>query len=261
MAIVVREVYHHNLVTEFNLIQQSLSRFPFASLDTEFPGTVYYPDGVPAHLRSTLSPAAFYKVMKKNIDSLNLIQIGLTLSDANGHLPTFGTPSQYVWEFNFRDFDYEFDLQNPDSISLLRRQGIDFLKNKRIGIDSRHFAMLFDASGLGLSSFCGRVMWVTFHGPYDFGFLIKILTRRALPEDVYDVKNMIRLFGLHGGLDRVAKSLNLGRLAGKSHQAGSDSLLTMHVFLTLIKRCSNDEKMESAMGKLNHMVYGLTRVS
>ncbi|GFQ08374.1 probable ccr4-associated factor 1 homolog 11 [Phtheirospermum japonicum] len=230
-------------------------------MDTEFPGTVFHPDGVPAHLRSTLPPTSFYSVMKKNIDSLNLIQIGLTLSDADGNLPTLGTRSQFVWEFNFRDFDYESDLQNPDSISLLERQGIDFLKNKRIGIDSRHFAMLFGASGLGPRSFYGRVMWVTFHGPYDFGFLIKILTRRKLPEDVYDVKNMIRLFGLHGGLDRVAESLNLDRLAGKSHQAGSDSLLTMHIFLTLRKRCLKDSKMDCAMKKLTHMVYGLTMVS
>ncbi|GFQ00775.1 probable ccr4-associated factor 1 homolog 11 [Phtheirospermum japonicum] len=133
-SIVVREVYEHNLVSEFNMIRQSLSRFPFASMDTEFPGTVFHPDGVPAHLRSTLPPTSFYRMMKKNIDALNLIQIGLTLSDADGNLPTFGTRSQYVWEFNFRDFDYEYDLQNPDSISLLERQGIDFLKNKLIGV-------------------------------------------------------------------------------------------------------------------------------
>ncbi|GFQ07469.1 probable ccr4-associated factor 1 homolog 11 [Phtheirospermum japonicum] len=229
-------------------------------MDTEFPGTVFHPDGVPVHLRSTLPPTSFYRVMKKNIDALNLIQIGLTLSDADGNLPTFGTRSQFVWEFNFRDFDYESDLQNPDSISLLERQGIDFLKNKRIGIDSRHFAMLFGASGLGPSSFYGRVMWVTFHGHYDFGFLIKILVKGFFGPFVFDVKNMIRLFGLHGGLDRVAESLSLERLAGKSHQAGSDSLLTMHVFLSLRKRCLKDNTMDS-MVKLNHCVYGLTTVS
>ncbi|KAL3631199.1 hypothetical protein CASFOL_024183 [Castilleja foliolosa] len=272
---IVRKVYNHNLVSEFNLISQSLPYFQFASLDTVFPGTVYFPDGVPAHLRSTLSPtpAEFYKVMKKNIDSLKLIQVGLTLSDSNGNLPTFGTGSQYVWEFNFRDFDYESDLQNSESISLLRRQGIDFVKNKQIGIDSRQFALLFRDSGLGPRSSFGGVVWVTFHGPYDFGFLIKILTgtlhedvdvfltvvKRIFGPFVFDVKNMIRVFGLHGGLDKVAKSLGLGRLAGKSRQAGSDSLIAMQVYLALRKRSSSDVNMQMAIGKLSHMVYGITQ--
>ncbi|KAL3617712.1 hypothetical protein CASFOL_038033 [Castilleja foliolosa] len=275
-SIVVRQVFQHNLVAEFDLIRIALPHFRFASLDTEFPGTVYHPAGVPAHLRSTVPPPAFYKAMKQNVDSMNLIQVGISLSDADGNLPTFGTQFQFVWEFNFRDFDFQSDLQNPESISLLERQGIDFLKNKQIGIDSRHFALLFKASGLGPRSFYGKVMWVTFHGPYDFGFLIKILTRRELPEDVngflalvkgifgpfvYDVKNIIPFFGLHGGLDRVAKSLNLERSAGKSHQAGSDSLLTMDVFLKLWKRFYLEGKMDCAMRMLNHKIYGLTIAS
>ncbi|KAI3448271.1 hypothetical protein Pfo_004936 [Paulownia fortunei] len=274
LPIIVREVWQSNLVSEFYLIQQSLSRFPFASMDTEFPGTVYHPAGVPEHLRSSLSPSAFYAVMKQNVDALNIIQLGLTLSDAHGNLPHFGTGSQYIWEFNFRDFDSDRDLQNSESISLLKRQGIDFLKNKQMGIDSSHFALLFKISGLGMSSFRRNMMWITFHGPYDFGFLIKILTGRKLPVDlkefmmlvrlyfgvaVFDLKNMIRFFGLHGGLDRVAKSLNLERAAGKSHQAGSDSLLTMHAFVELRKNSSNG-KMMFAMRKFNHKLFGLTAV-
>ncbi|KAI8001672.1 hypothetical protein LOK49_LG09G01967 [Camellia lanceoleosa] len=93
--------------------------------------------------------------------------------------------------------------------------------------------------------------WVTFHSGYDFGFLIKVLTRRALPENletfmamvnfyyggnVYDIKHLIRnCNGLNGGLERVAKALGVDRVAGKSHQDGSDSLLTMQAFLKLLK--------------------------
>ncbi|KAK6143722.1 hypothetical protein DH2020_024070 [Rehmannia glutinosa] len=273
LPIIVRKVWQFNLVSEFHLIHQCLQRFPFASMDTEFPGTVYQPAGVPAHLRSSLSPSAFYAVMKQNVDALKLIQIGFTLSDAHGNLPTFGTEFQYIWEFNFREFDCDIDLQNPESISLLKSQGIDFVKNKHIGIDSRHFTFMFRVSGLGPSSHFGRVMWVTFHGTYDFGYLIKILTGRELPDNVYefrmlvrfffgpmvyDLKNMVRFFGLHGGLERVAKSLNLERVAGKSHQAGSDSLLTMQVFWALRKGCWNGKMMMCAMEKFNQKLYGLT---
>ncbi|KAG6433170.1 hypothetical protein SASPL_104778 [Salvia splendens] len=81
--------------------------------------------------------------------------------------------------------------------------------------------------------------WVTFHGLYDFGFLIKILTREALPDhlqefmvllrrfpgiQVYNLKPITRSLSLHGGLDAVARSLSVERAAGKSHHAGSDNL-------------------------------------
>lgn len=89
LPIVIREVWESNLVYEFNLINQSLLQFPFVSMDTEFPGTIYQPAGIPNHLRSSLSPVAFYSVMKQNVDVLSLIQLGLTLFDAHGNLPHF----------------------------------------------------------------------------------------------------------------------------------------------------------------------------
>ncbi|KAL8525534.1 hypothetical protein ACS0TY_014959 [Phlomoides rotata] len=184
--------------------------------------------------------------MKQNVDSLKLIQLGLTLSDAHGNLPTFGTQFQYVWQFNFMDFDPDCDRHDQDSIKLLKEQGIDFDKNRDMGIDSRIFAWKFYEYGLGQGS---GLTWITFHGLYDYGYLIKILTGgRRLPycyEEFtvllqsifglisYDTKDMAKQLGLYGGLDKITKSLNVDRAAGKTHQAGSDSLLTMHLFLRL----------------------------
>lgn len=241
-SIIVRDVWGHNLEDEFNLIHQSIGQFCLASFDTEFPGTIYT-----TQIRfSKLSPTQLYRLMKKNVDSLKLIQLGLTLSDSHGNLPSFGTKFQYVWQFNFRDFDPDCDLQEPEAIAFLKKHGMDF-DNRDKGIDSRTFALKFVEYGLGQGS---GLSWVTFNGFYDYGYLIKILTGTQLPYDYeefrmlklyclgsddYDTKEMAKGLGLYGGLEKITKRLKLERVAGKRHQAGSDSLLTMHLFLQLSK--------------------------
>ncbi|CAI9765046.1 unnamed protein product [Fraxinus pennsylvanica] len=266
----VREVWQYNLGYEFDLIQRVLHRFSYASMDTEFPGVIYHH---PELHYSRLTPIESYSIMKKNVDAMKLIQVGLTLSDEEGNLPDFGTEFCYVWEFNFQEFDVDEDLQNPQSIDLLKRQGIDFSKNKRLGIHSFQFAVLFMTSGLSLApTWADRNRtWVTFHSMYDFGFLIKILSQRELPDNlsefmrlvrmyfgvkVFDMKQMMGFCGLYGGLERMAKSLNVDRVAGKSHQAGSDSLLTMQAFMELKKIYFSGPAMEF-LNEFNYILHGL----
>ncbi|KAL7125120.1 hypothetical protein ABFS83_14G094400 [Erythranthe nasuta] len=269
----VRHVWASNLEEEFRYIDKCLPpdrrQFTFVSMDTEFPGTIYNPDGVPPHMRA---PAEFYSNIKRNVDALKIIQLGLTIFDRYGNLPRSAeTGREQIWEFNFQ-FDSAVDPYNKESVSLLEKQGIDLSRNKKYGIDSCEFAMQFKCSELGRRSYSGRVVWITFHGLYDFAYLTKILNGgELLPGDldefmrhvwkyfkanVYDLKSMIPFVGLHGGLEKVAQSLNVKRVVGKRHQAGSDSLLTMHAFFGLMKNCL--EKGGRDPRGVNLMVAGRT---
>ncbi|KAL9996728.1 putative poly(A)-specific ribonuclease [Helianthus debilis subsp. tardiflorus] len=65
---------------------------------------------------------------------LKSIQLGLTFSDEDGNLLTYGTDKPCIWQFNFRMFNVNEDMFANDSIEMLRQRGIDFKKNSVIGI-------------------------------------------------------------------------------------------------------------------------------
>ncbi|XP_068466608.1 probable CCR4-associated factor 1 homolog 11 [Phaseolus vulgaris] len=246
--VMTRSVWSYNLESEFELIRSIISLYPFISMDTEFPGVVFRSHPAFRQLNNN------YVVMKANVDGMHLIQVGLTLSDGHDNLPTFGTSNRFIWEFNFCEFDVTHHPHDPHSIALLRRQGIDFDKNPKFGVSIVRFAELMMFSGLLYNN---NIQWIAFHGAYDFGYMVKILSQRFfymqpfLPPNlcdflqlvkfffgykVYDVKHLIRFFpNLHGGLDKVSESLGLDNSCRKSHQAGSDSLVTLHMFGSLMK--------------------------
>ncbi|KAG2404852.1 CCR4-associated factor 1-like protein [Vigna angularis] len=265
--VMTRSVWSYNLETEFELIHKMIRFFSFISMDTEFPGVIFQSDSI---LRQ---PQNNYTVMKANVDNMHLLQVGLTLSDCHGNLPTFGTSNRFIWEFNFCEFDVTCHPHAPHSIAFLQRHGMNFHKNRVIGVSIMRFTELMMLSGLVCNNY---THWITFHGAYDFSYMIKVLSHRFLHmqpllppnlsdflqlvkfffgKEVYDVKHLIRFCpNLYGGLDRVSESLGLDNSARKSHHAGSDSLVTLHVFNEIKQRyfhTQNDLKKHAGF------IYGL----
>ncbi len=111
--------------------------------------------------------------IKSNVDILNLIQVGITISDENGDMPS----PLSTWQFNF-NFDLDNDLNKQASIDMLKDCGIDFEKLKTRGINPRYFAEKVTMSGLIINP---NIKWICYHGCYDFAYLLKIAMNEELP--------------------------------------------------------------------------------
>ena len=165
------------------------------------------------------------------------------------------------WQFNFK-FDLEKEDHAQESIDVLQEANIQFDKHKTAGIDHFQFAEALMTSGLVLNE---QVAWITFHGGFDFGYLISNLMNDFLPRDEtifmnnckaffpfnYDVKYLVdKDDNLKGGLNRLAEMLEVERI-GTMHQAGSDALVTGLCFFKICK----DRKLDLA--DFNNILYGL----
>ena len=143
--------------------------------------------------------------------------------------------------------------------------GIDFEKIKKEGIPHNVFAEYLITSGLVLNP---EVNWITFHGAYDFAYLLKMVLNSPLPEteeeflnelDVYfpnhyDIRILLQgNTKLQGGLNRIASLLDVERV-GATHQAGSDAIVTNGVYFKLIKnKVIDDQCVEDS----KNIVFGL----
>ena len=231
----IKEVYEDNFIEEIKNIGSLLEEYNYIGMDTEYPGIVY--------CVKNMSKDFYFKTLKLNVDSLKIIQLGITLTNSKGEFPK--NSKYHTWQFNF-EFDKNKDIISQSSLNLLEQCGIDFNQLKKKGIKHKSFAEYFMISGLILNP---EIRWISFHGCYDFGYLLKLLINTNLPDsekdflnllDIYfinyfDIKTMVkRKDNLRVGLNKLAQDLEVLR-EGKTHQAGSDSVVTIDVYFKLIK--------------------------
>eukprot|EP00808_Paulinella_micropora_P021159 g68205.t1 len=235
-------VWAHNLKEELNRIMEIVDDYPYIAMDTEFPGVVARPVGCFKD-----SHDFHYQTLKCNVDLLKIIQLGLTFCNEDGEY----LPGTCTWQFNFK-FSLTEDMYAQDSIDLLAKSGIDFREHDAKGINVSDFGAVLTTSGIVLNE---DVRWISFHSGYDYGYLLKVLTSKALPKEeseffqlirdyfpcLYDIKYlMISCENLSGGLQKVAETLKIERI-GPQHQAGSDALLTASTFFKMRKLFFDDE--------------------
>jgi CCR4-NOT transcription complex subunit 7/8 len=244
----IKEVYEDNFKEEIRKLSVQLEKYKFISMDTEFPGVIYHP--------KDNSREQYYQSIKTNVDALKLIQVGITICDADGNYPK----EVSTWQFNLK-FDLNKDQYSSDSISLLSSCGINFETLSYKGIPNDKFGEYLMVSGLLLND---DISWVSFHGIYDFAYLLKIITGLPLPESeclffeslklyfphYYDIRYLVRYTeNLRGSLNKLGQELNINRI-GVQHQAGSDSIITSEIFFKLKSEYFSDDSIRGDKNNL-----------
>ena len=175
----IREVWQNNLYSEFHSIRRLLPQYNYISISTEFVGTLARPIG---NFRSRED--YHYQTMRANVDLLNPIQIGISLSDIYGNKPE-NEPS--TWQFNL-EFDIGKEMISGESLDLLRKSAINPEMHKTNGVKKFEFAQLMIDSGLLMDE---NVTWITYHAAYDLGFFIHILLNDIMPNNRKDFDSWV----------------------------------------------------------------------
>ncbi|KAF8666005.1 hypothetical protein HU200_054094 [Digitaria exilis] len=271
VGLTVTKVTAANLETELRVIAILLRRYPIIVIDTEYPGTVHRPP--PRRRESDLSHGERYALVKANVDELPIVQLGITLCDAEGKLPlamdAYGRTVEPIWEFTFSDFDMRHGRYAQESVAFLVSQGVDFDGARRDGVSSAVFATKF-AAVVAPTRVRGDLTWVAFGGAYDFAYLVKMLSgSQPLPETLHEfmvwTRNLLggRLFDAKymaehsgradlciGGLRRMASRLGTPVLDQEPPcLAGPKSHTTCRVY-TAIRRHFTDQRRRMALQEL-----------
>lgn len=230
--LLVRDVWTHNLKEELKEISLVISQgFTHVAVDTEFPGLVHRPK----QLDKTI--ASQYTMIKSNVDRLKPIQIGLSFTDSEGKRPK----SCSTWQFNLQ-FDTTADESHPESLQLLMDANIAFDRLLTDGIKIKDLSDGFILTGLIVNS---DITWVSFHGCFDFAYLIKAVSGEKLPTTVhgfnelrkhlfpkiYDVKMFVQNSQkfVKYSLARLAEAFGV-TTEGSFHQAGTDAYVTAELY-------------------------------
>ena len=96
------EVFADNFIQEIKNISSLLEEYNYIGMDTEFPGTVF--------CINNFTQDFYYKTLKLNVDSLKLIQLGITLTNSKGEYPK--NYPYHTWQFNL-----EFDIKNDKFVN------------------------------------------------------------------------------------------------------------------------------------------------
>lgn len=243
-------VCKYNVKEIFKEINSLCKNTCLISLDTEFPGIV-----LKIKSFKYSSENASYHMLRKNVNVLKTIQIGLTF-DKNCNFK-FST----TFQFNFV-YDFENNCFAQDSIDLLSKSKLMFETNNKIGINLDLFKAFLTSSSLLCNK---KLKWITFHSGYDFGYLVNLITNKQLPLSKKDFIELLNFYfpcffdlkhlgyfssNFYGSLDKIAEKFKINRI-GKSHQAGSDSLITLNIY----KIISNDIKPREYFKKFKCVLY------
>jgi len=247
------EVWASNLDDEFDALLAAVEKVADAGavvgLDMEFPGFLQKEPRWSAR-------GPRYQALRENVDRLWPIQMGIAVAGTDGRFCG-------VWCFNLR-FDAEVDAHSEPSLDFLHTAGIDFPRHRSEGIE---------AAALGRRLACSRLFgrhwrapwWLTFSGAYDLGYLLKLLTSgRPLPEEPSDFEKALKVFCPRrhdlrqqlpqGSLESLARQHGVRR-HGRAHNAGSDALLTLELYLHLARNGLEDAALAKAWGPWLHHAW------
>jgi len=182
---IIKDVWEDNFEQEFKEIMHLAEKYKVIAMDTEFPGIVYRLNENDLESISNYHEIE-YRTIKMNVDQLKVIQVGISIADEDGFMP----PGVGTWQFNFR-FDLNNDLYLKESIEMLSEAGIKFDQHATKGIDPQLFSEYLIASGLVLNE---DIKWISFHGGFDFAYLVRMLCGTDLPEDDAGFSNFLNIY-------------------------------------------------------------------
>ncbi|PVF99162.1 CAF1-domain-containing protein [Serendipita vermifera] len=256
----IRDVWNNNLEESMRELRRLVDTYPYVAIDCEFPAVVARPIG-----KFKTSTDYHYQTMRCNVEFLRLIQLGITLVNDVGEVA-----QECMWQFNFY-FNTDEDTYEPASIDALSKAGLDFTRHRTHGIQPNDFAELMITSGLVLSD---ETTWISYHGAYDFGYLLRILTGAPLPlteeeffgvlqiwfPSLYDIKYIMRQIkpSIKGGLQDIAQELGVTNLPQNSNfTSGFASYLAATTFHKIIAHYIQPASMKWDISSFQGALYGL----